>query len=65
MKISPADVQRQAFAGRLRGFDRDEVRSSPNIMAEEVAPLQRERDSLAQSRASEVGVPAWGTGKSA
>ena len=48
MKISPMDLQRQTFAQRLRGFDPAEVRTYLNIVAEEVAALQRERDSLDQ-----------------
>jgi cell division initiation protein len=48
MKISPMDIQRQSFGVGLRGFDRDEVRTYLNIVAEEVAALQRERDTLAQ-----------------
>ena len=48
MKISPMDIQRQTFGTRFRGFDRDEVRTYLNIVAEEVAALQRERDTLAQ-----------------
>jgi cell division initiation protein len=48
MKISPMDLQRQTFAQRLRGFDPAEVRTYLNIVAEEVAALQRERDALEQ-----------------
>jgi cell division initiation protein len=48
MKISPMDIQRQTFAGRLRGYDREEVRTYLNLVAEEVAVLQRERDRLDQ-----------------
>lgn len=48
MKISPMDIQRQDFARVLRGYDREEVRTYLNIVAEEVAALQRERDSLDQ-----------------
>jgi cell division initiation protein len=48
MKISPMDIQRQTFSVGMRGFDRDEVRTYLNIVAEEVAALQRERDSLSQ-----------------
>ena len=48
MKISPMDIQRQEFARVLRGYDREEVRTYLNIVAEEVAALQRERDSLDQ-----------------
>jgi cell division initiation protein len=46
MKISPMDIQRQAFGRRLRGLDADEVRAYLNIVAEEVATLQMERDRL-------------------
>jgi cell division initiation protein len=42
------DLQRQTFAQRLRGFDTAEVRTYLNIVAEEVAALQRERDGLEQ-----------------
>jgi cell division initiation protein len=48
MKISPMDIQRQEFAQHWRGYDREEVRTYLNIVAEEVAALQRERDSLDQ-----------------
>jgi cell division initiation protein len=48
MKISPMDIQRQEFARVMRGYDREEVRTYLNIVAEEVAALQRERDSLDQ-----------------
>ena len=48
MKISPMDLQRQTFAQKLRGFDQAEVRTYLNIVAEEVAALQRERDGLDQ-----------------
>jgi len=48
MKISPMDIQRQTFAARMRGFDREEVRTYLNLVAEEVAELQRDRDRLDQ-----------------
>ena len=48
MKISPMDIQRQTFGRKFRGLDADEVRSYLNIVAEEVAALQRERDSFEQ-----------------
>ena len=48
MKISPMDIQRQDFARKLRGYDEQEVRTYLNIVAEEVALLQRERDGLDQ-----------------
>jgi cell division initiation protein len=46
MKISPMDVQRQTFATRMRGFDRDEVRSYLNLLSEELADFQREHAAL-------------------
>lgn len=42
------DIQRQTFGEKFRGLDRDEVRAYLNIVAEEVAALQMERDRLAQ-----------------
>jgi len=48
MKISPMDIQRQTFAARIRGFDREEVRTYLSLVAEEVAALQRERDTFEQ-----------------
>jgi cell division initiation protein len=42
------DIQRQEFTRVLRGYDREEVRTYLNIVAEEVAALQRERDSFDQ-----------------
>lgn len=48
MKISPMDIQRQTFGRRFRGFDREEVRAYLALVAEEVAALQRERDTFAQ-----------------
>jgi len=48
MKISPMDIQRQTFARRFRGFDREEVRTYLALVAEEVAALQRERDGFEQ-----------------
>ena len=52
MKISPMDIQRQTFGQRFRGLDADEVRAYLNIVAEEVASLQMERDRLDQELAS-------------
>ena len=48
MKISPMDIQRQAFGRRFRGFDQDEVRTYLHLVAEEFAGLQRDRDVLEQ-----------------
>jgi cell division initiation protein len=48
MKLTPADVQRQIFSARFRGFDKDEVRTFLAAVAEEMAGLQREKDLVAQ-----------------
>lgn len=48
MKLSPSDVQRQAFGRRLRGLDPDEVRAFLSAVAEEMAALQREKDEVEQ-----------------
>ena len=56
MKISPMEIQRQTFATTWRGFDRDEVRTYLAFVAEEVATLQRERDSLGQEVQSLKGI---------
>jgi len=48
MKISPMDIQRQTFGKRLRGYDAEEVRAYLNLIAEELADLQRQRDTLDQ-----------------
>ena len=46
MKISPMDLQRQTFGIQFRGYDKEDVRTYLNLVAEEVAALQRDRDSL-------------------
>jgi cell division initiation protein len=56
MKISPMDIQRQDFGQSWRGYDREEVRTYLNIVAEEVAALQRERDSLEQQNQNMQGL---------
>lgn len=56
MKILPMDIQRQNFARRMRGFDPEEVRTYLAIVAEEVAALQRERDTLAMEVQSLTGL---------
>jgi cell division initiation protein len=48
MKISPMDIQRQTFARKFRGFDPEEVRTYLSLVAEEVAALQRDRDTFEQ-----------------
>jgi cell division initiation protein len=48
VKVSPMDIQKQVFGKRLRGYDKDEVRTYLTYVAEEVASLQRERDTLEQ-----------------
>jgi cell division initiation protein len=44
VKINTMEIQRQVFARKLRGYDRDEVRTYLGFIAEEVAALQKERD---------------------
>jgi cell division initiation protein len=56
MKISPMDIQRQAFGRRFRGYDPEEVRTYLTLVAEEVAALQRERDALEQDAQSLRGL---------
>ena len=56
MKILPMDIQRQTFARAMRGYDMEEVRTYLSIVAEEVAALQGERDSLAQEVQSLRGI---------
>ena len=48
MKITPMDVQRQAFSTRFRGLDPDEVRGHLTLVAEELAAVERERAGLDQ-----------------
>ncbi len=48
MKITPMDVQRQAFSTRFRGLDPDEVRGYLTLVAEELAAVERERAELDQ-----------------
>jgi len=48
MNIFPMDVQRQSFRRVLRGYDREEVRTYLNIVAEEMEDLQRAHASLEQ-----------------
>ncbi|HEX9189375.1 MAG TPA: DivIVA domain-containing protein [Vicinamibacteria bacterium] len=48
MKLTPTDVQRQAFGKRFRGFDPDEVRAFLAAVAEEMAALQRAKDEVDQ-----------------
>jgi cell division initiation protein len=48
MKITPMDVQRQAFSRRFRGLDPDEVRGYLTMVAEELAAVERERSGLEQ-----------------
>lgn len=48
MKITPIDIQRQAFSTRFRGLDPDEVRGYLTLVAEELAAVERERAALDQ-----------------
>jgi len=56
IKVNPMDIQKHVFGRTMRGFDRDEVRTYLNYVAEEVAGLQRERDALEQELQSLRGV---------
>jgi cell division initiation protein len=40
------DLQRQTFGLQFRGYDKEDVRTYLNLVAEEVAALQRDRDTL-------------------
>ena len=42
------DIQRQTFGRAFRGYDEQEVRTYLNIVAEDVAALQIERDNMEQ-----------------
>jgi cell division initiation protein len=42
------DIQRQVFGKTFRGYNQEDVRTYLNLVSEEVAALQRERDSLDQ-----------------
>ena len=46
MKLTPLDIQRQSFRARLRGFDRDEVETFLNVVAEEMEQLRSENEKL-------------------
>jgi cell division initiation protein len=46
MKLTPLDIQRQSFQARFRGFDRDEVATFLNVVAEEMEQLRSENEKL-------------------
>ena len=46
MKLTPLDIQRQSFQSSFRGFDRDEVRTYLNVVAEEMEQLRSENEKL-------------------
>lgn len=46
MKLTPLDIQRQTFQSSFRGFDRDEVRTYLNVVAEEMEQLRSENEKL-------------------
>jgi len=48
MNITPRDIQKQTFTRRMRGFDIDEVRAFLNLVADELADLQRLQAALQQ-----------------
>jgi cell division initiation protein len=46
MKLTPLDIQRQSFQTRFRGYDRDEVATFLNVLAEEMEQLRSENEKL-------------------
>lgn len=48
MKLTPSDVQRQAFSKRFRGLDPDEVRAFLAAVAEDMASMLREKEQVEQ-----------------
>ena len=46
MKLTPLDIQRQSFQAQFRGFDRDEVTTFLNVVAEEMEQLRSENEKL-------------------
>jgi cell division initiation protein len=48
MKLTPADVQRQIFSQRFRGFDPDDVRTFLAAVAEEMAEMLRDKERVQQ-----------------
>ena len=48
MKLTPSDVQRQAFSRRFRGIDPDEVRTFLAAVAEEMAAMLRDKENVEQ-----------------
>ncbi len=46
MNLTALDIQRQSFETRFRGYDRDEVRTFLNVVAEEMAALSSENEKL-------------------
>src|SRR3990172_13188910 len=48
MRISSIDIQRQKFTIRLKGFDREEVRSFLSAVAEQMEEMTRQNDQFKQ-----------------
>ncbi len=46
MRIKPAEIEKQEFTVKFRGYDREEVRNFLLFLAEEVSGLLREMDDL-------------------
>ena len=46
MNLTALDIQRQSFETRFRGYDRDEVRTFLNVVAEEMETLSSENERL-------------------
>ncbi|HUJ15067.1 MAG TPA: DivIVA domain-containing protein [Thermoanaerobaculia bacterium] len=49
--LTPLEIQKQTFAHKLKGFDRDEVRAYLQLVAEEIERLVRDVDRLARENA--------------
>jgi cell division initiation protein len=46
MNLTPLDIQRQSFQRSFRGFDRDEVSTFLNVIADEMEQLRSENEKL-------------------
>jgi cell division initiation protein len=46
MKLTPLDIQRQSFQARFRGFDRVEVTTFLDVVAEEMEQLRSENEKM-------------------
>lgn len=51
MDLTPLEIQKQNFARKLKGYDRDEVRAYLQLVADEIERLVREIDRLLRENA--------------